>query len=153
MFGAALRLMAVGEAGRRLGDYAKIMATRYLVLSVAATAFLGAIVFALLAGFWELTSRNNDPVTSAAIMAGVLTAAGLLIAFVAYGTTRDKTPSVSEAFERPVQAFQAQVPATVNDIGRQIEYAVRTYGPVKVATAAAAGGLVAGLLARKFRQI
>ncbi|MBT3069882.1 hypothetical protein KKP04_03245 [Rhodomicrobium sp. Az07] len=144
--------MAVGEAGRRVGDYAKTMVTRYLVLSVAGTAFLGAIVFALLAGFWELTSRNNDPVTSAAIMAAVLTGVGLLIAFVAYGTTRE-TPSVTEAFDRPVQAFKEQVPATVNDIGRQIEYAVRTYGPVKVATAAAAGGLVAGLLARKFRQI
>jgi len=153
MFGTALRLLAVGEAGRRVGDYAKTMVTRYLVLSVAATAFLGAIVFAILAGFWELSSRNNDPISSAAIMAAVLALVGFLIALIAYGTTREKTPSVSEAFQRPVQAFQAQVPTSVDDIGRQIEYAVRTYGPVKVATAAAAGGLVAGLLAKKFRQI
>jgi hypothetical protein len=64
MFGAALKLMA-GEAGRRMGGYAKNLATRYLVLSAAGTVFLGAIVFAILAGFWALISQNDDPVASA----------------------------------------------------------------------------------------
>ena len=65
MFGAALRLIAAGEAGRRVGDYAKNLATRYLVLSAAGTALLGAIVFGILAGFWALMSRNYDPVAAA----------------------------------------------------------------------------------------
>jgi hypothetical protein len=153
MFGAALRLLAAGEAGRRLGDYVKNLATRYLVLSAAGTAFLGAIVFAILAGFWALISRNNDPVTSAGIMAGILALVGFLIALIAYGATRERQrPSVSEVIRQPVQAFQSQVP-TVDDVGRRIEGLVRQYGAVRVATAAAAGGLVAGLLAKKFRQI
>ena len=78
MFGAALRLIAAGEAGRRVGDYAKNLATRYLVLSAAGTAFLGAIVFGILAGFWALMSRNYDPVVAAGIMAGILRLGWLL---------------------------------------------------------------------------
>ncbi len=152
MFGAALRLLATGEAGRRLGDYVKTLTTRYLVLSAAGMAFLGAIVFAILAGFWALSSRNNDPVTSAAIMAGILALAGCLIALIAYGITREKPQaSVSQALRQPVQALQSQIP-TADDIGRQIEYAVKQYGPIRVATAAAAGGLIAGLIAKRYGE-
>jgi uncharacterized membrane protein len=152
MFGTALRLLAVGEASRRLGDYVKNLATKYLMLSAAGTVFLGAIVFATLAVFWALVSRNNDPVASAGIMAGILALVGFLIALIAYGITRERTPSARQALQEPAYALQSQVP-TVDDVGRQIEYAVRKYGAVRVATAAAAGGLIAGLLAKRFRQI
>ncbi len=152
MFGAILRLMAVGEAGRRMGGYVQNLMTRYLVLSVAGTAFLGAIIFGILAGFWALTSRTNNPVASAAIMAGILVLAGLLIALIAYGATRERTGSPSQAFSEPVAAMQSYVP-TVEDVGRQIESAARQYGPVRVVAAAAAGGLVAGLLAKRFRAL
>ena len=150
MFGAALRLLAVGEAGRRLGDYVQNLVTKYLVLSVAGTAFMSAIVFAMLAAFWALISRNHDPVASAGIMAGVLALVGFLIVFIAYGITHRKPQSVKQALVEPVKAAQNQMP-TMDDVGRQIELAVRQYGPVRVATAAAAGGLVAGLLAKRFR--
>ncbi len=159
MFGSILRLMAVGEASRRLGDYAKKLAVKYLALSAAGTVFLAAIVFAILAGFWALTSRNQDPILSAVIMAGILALVGFLIVLIAYGTTRAKPRSASRVLSNPVRAtenklsaMESQLP-TVDDIGRQIERAVQIYGPVRVAAAAAAGGIVAGLLAKKFRQI
>jgi hypothetical protein len=47
---------------------------------------------------------------------------------------------------------QRSQPSTVDEIGRQIEYAVRQYGPFRVASAVA-GGLLAGLLAKHFRPI
>jgi hypothetical protein len=151
MFGTVLRLMAVGEAGRRMGGYVQNLITRYLVLSVAGTAFLGAIVFVILAGFWGL-SRNNGPVTSAVIMAVILAFAGLLIALIAYGITREKPASVKQALMDPVHSVQSQLP-TVDDVGREIERAVARYGPVRVTAAAAVGGVVAGLMAKKLRRI
>jgi ElaB/YqjD/DUF883 family membrane-anchored ribosome-binding protein len=152
MFGAILRLMAVGEAGRRVGGYFQNLITKYLVLSVAGTAFLGAIIFAILAGFWALTSRNNNPVASAAIMAAILVLVGLLIALAAYGITRERRASPSAALSQPVTAVQSYLP-TVEDVGRQIELATREYGPLRVVAAAAAGGLVVGLLAKRLRAI
>jgi hypothetical protein len=151
MFGAALRLLAVGEAGRRMGAYVKNLTTRYLVLSVAGTAFAAAITFAMLAAFWALISRTEDPIASAGIMAGILALAGFLIVSIAYGITRRKSPSASLPLNEPVRVGQGQMP-TVEDIGRQIEYAARQYGPVRVASAAMAGGLLAGLLAKHFRH-
>jgi hypothetical protein len=153
MFGQALRLLAVGEAGQRLGGYVRNLATRYLVLSAAGMAFLGAIVFAILAGFWALDSSNRDPVTSAGIMAAILALVGFLIALIAYGITREKKPavSVSQVMRAPVQTLQSQIPS-VDDVGRQIEHAVKEYGPLRVTAAAAAGGLLAGLIARRYGQ-
>jgi hypothetical protein len=152
MFGAALRLLAVGEAGRRMGAYVKNSITRYLVLSVAGTAFAAAITFAMLAAFWALISRTEDPIASAGFMTGILALAGFLIVFIAYGITSQKSPSASLTLRNPVHAGQAEIP-TMNDIGRQIEYAARRYGPVRVASAAMAGGLLAGMLAKHFRQV
>jgi hypothetical protein len=152
MWGQALRLLAVGQVGQRLGGYAKNMATRYLVLSVAGTAFLGATVFAILAGFWALNSSNNNPVLSAGIMAGILVLVGCLIALVAFGITREKQEaSVSETIRQPFQSLQNQIP-TVDDVGRQIEDAVKQYGPLRVAAAAIASGVVAGLIARRYGE-
>ena len=70
MFGTALRLLAVGEAGRRMGVYVRNLTTKYLVLSVAGIAFTAAITFAMLAAFWALISWTQDPIASAGIMAG-----------------------------------------------------------------------------------
>jgi hypothetical protein len=151
MFGVALRLLAAGEAGRRLGDYVKHLTTRYLVLSVAGIIFLVAIVFGILAGFWAINSWMQNPIWSALIMMGIFLLAGFLIALTAYGITREKPQSASLALRDPVQAVQSHIP-TVEDVGREIETAVRRYGPARVAAAAAAGGLVAGLLAKRFTQ-
>lgn len=152
MWGQALRLLAVGQLGQRLGGYARNLATRYIVLSVAGTAFLGATVFAILAGFWALNSSNNNPVLSAGIMAGILVLVGCSIAVVAYGITREKQEAgVSQAIRQPFQSLQSQIP-TVDDVGRQIEHAVKQYGPLRVAAAAIAGGVVAGLIARRYGE-
>lgn len=152
MWGQALRLLAVGQVGQRLGGYARNLATRYLVLSVAGTAFLGATVFAILAGFWALNYSNNNPVLSAGIMAGILVLVGCLIALVAYGITRERRETgVREAISQPFQSLQNQIP-TVDDVGRQIEHAVKQYGPLRVAAAAIAGGVVAGLIARRYGE-
>jgi hypothetical protein len=152
MFGTALRLMAVGEAGRRLGDYVKNLTTRYLVLSTAGIPFAGATVFATLAAFWAINTEMQNPIWTALIMAGILVLAGFLIVLTAYGITREKPQSVSQALRQPVSTVQHQLP-TVEDVGRQIEVAVQRYGAVRVAVAAAAGGVMAGLLAKRFRQI
>ncbi len=152
MFGAALRLLAVGEAGQRLGDYVKHLTTKYLVLSAAGMIFLVAIVFAILAIFWGLISRNHDPVISAAIMSGGLALIGCLIAAIAYGITRRKLPSVKQALLEPVQAVKSEIPS-IEHVGRRIERAAQQYGAVRVTAAAAAGGLVAGLLAKRFGQV
>jgi hypothetical protein len=151
MFGTILRLMAVGEAGRRVGDYVQNLIRRYLALGIAGMAFLAAFVFLILAVFWALLYRNG-PVTSAVIMAVILALAGLLIVLIAYGITREKPPSVKQALMEPVHAAQSQIP-TVDDVGREIERAVAKYGPVRVTAAAAVGGLVAGLMAKRLRQI
>ncbi len=151
MFGTALRLLAVGEAGQRLGGYVRNLTKRYLMLGIAGIPFVAAIVFAILAVFWALTTWVQNPIWSAAIMVGILALVGLLIVLTAYGTTREETPSARQALRRPMQAVQSQFPS-VEDVGRQIEHAVRQYGAVRVATAAAAGGLIAGMLAKRFRQ-
>ncbi len=151
MFGAILRLLAAGEASRRLGDYLKHLTTKYLVLSAAGMIFLVAIVFAILAIFWGLISSNHDPAISAAIMAGGLGLIGCSIAVLAYGITRGKPPSARQALIEPIQAVKTEIPSA-EDIGRRIEQAARQYGPLRVTAAAAAGGLVAGLLAKHFGQ-
>src|SRR5215475_9896644 len=128
MFGGILRLMAVGEASRRLGGYVKSLVTKYLMLSAAGMIFLIAIVFGILAGFWALTSSIHDPVISAAIMAGALALIGLLTVLIAYGITGRKRLSAKQALRDPLPVVQNQVP-TVDDVGRQIEYAAHRYGP------------------------
>lgn len=153
MFGNALRLMAAGEAGRRVGDYIQNLITKYLVLAVAGGAFSAAMVFVTLAGFWALNKRTNDWVDSAAIMAGILALIGFLIVFVAYGlTANNKAPSVSAAMRNPVDTVRANIPA-VDDVGHQIETAVRQYGPLPVAAAAIGFGVVAGVMYKKYRNL
>ncbi len=151
MFGVALRLLAAGEAGRRLGDYVKNLTTRYIFLSVAGIVFLVAIAFAILAGFWALNLWMQNPIWAALIMMGICVLAGFSIALTAYGITREKPPSARAALRDPLQAVQTRMPS-VEDVGREIESAVRRYGPVRVTAAAMAGGLVAGLLAKRFGQ-
>jgi hypothetical protein len=152
MFGAILRLLAAGEAGRRLGDYVNHLKTKYLVLGAVGMIFLVAIVFAILAIFWGLISLNHNPAASAGIMAGALGLIGLLTVLIGFGTTRRKPQSASQVLRYPVQAAQSEVPM-VDDVGRLIERSVRDYGALRVTAAAAAGGLVAGLLAKRFGQI
>jgi hypothetical protein len=152
MFGAALRLLAAGEAGHRLGGYVRNLTKRYLVLGMAGIPFLAATAFGILAGFWALTSWTQNPTWSAVIMVGILVLVGLLIVLIAYGITGEETPSARQAIGQPVRAFQSQSPA-IDLVGRQIEHAVQQYGAIRVATAAAAGGLIAGLIAKRFRQI
>jgi hypothetical protein len=151
MFGAALRLMAAGVAGRRLGDYVKNLTTKYLMLAVAGIVFSIATAFAILAAFWALNTWMQNPIWTALIMLGIFTLAGFLIVLLAYGTTRTKPQSAKQAMQDPIQALQSQIPS-VEDVGHQIEQAVRRYGPMRVAGAAVAGGLIAGLLAKRFGQ-
>ena len=153
MFGAILRLLAAGEAGRRLGDYVNHLKTKYLVLGAAGMIFLVAIVFAILAIFWGLISLNHDPATSAGIMAGALGLIGLLDrVYSALELRSGSRQSASQALRYPVQAVQSEVPS-VENIGRLIEHSARDYGALRVTAAAAAGGLVAGLLAKRFGQM
>src|SRR6516162_1282276 len=99
MFGTALRLIAAGEAGRRLGDYLRNLTAKYLVLSAAGLVFAGAALFALLAGFWALDLWTRNPIWAALIMAGSLCLAGFLIALTAYGLTRGKPQTAKPAIE------------------------------------------------------
>src|SRR5215469_12474311 len=142
MFGTALKLIAAGEASRRLGEHLRKLTARYLVLSAAGAVFLAAALFALLAGFWALDLWIHNPVWDALIMAGSLCLAGFTIALIAYGLTREKPQNARGAIEPPLPAVLSSLP-TVEEVGRQIEEAARQYGPVRVTAAAAAGGLVA----------
>jgi hypothetical protein len=156
MLGTALRLLAAGEAGRHLGAYVKNLTTRYLMLAVAGMIFSTATVFGMLAAFWAINTKVQNPIWSALIMLGSLVLAGFLIVLIAYGSTRARPKSANTALRNtlqdPVQALQAQLPS-VDEVGHQIEEAVRRYGPFQVAAAAAAGGVVAGLLAKRFGQV
>ena len=151
MLGVALRLLATGEAGRRVGGYVKNLATRYIVLSVAGIALLVAIAFAILAGFWALNLWLLNPIWAALAMMGIFIFAALSIALIAYGITRERPLSAKAAMRDPLQAVQSRIPS-VEDVGREIKSAVHRYGPVRVAAAAMAGGVVAGLLAKRFGQ-
>jgi hypothetical protein len=150
MIGTALRLIAAGEASRRLGERLTNLTVKYLVLSAAGIVFGIAIVFALLAGFWALDLWTHNPVLDALIMAGSLCLAGLLIALTAYGLTKEKPLTAKHGIAPPLYAAQSL--PTVEDVGRQIDEAARQYGPVRVVAAAAAGGLVAGLLVKRLTQ-
>jgi hypothetical protein len=152
MFGTALRLMAAGEAGRRLGDYLRNLTAKYLVLSAAGIVFAGAALFVLLAGFWALDLWTHSPIWAALIMAGSLSLAGFLIVLTAYGLTRAKPQTAKRPIEPPLHGAQSSLPS-VEDAGRAIEEAARQYGPVRVAAAAAAGGLVAGVLVKRLTQV
>jgi hypothetical protein len=151
MWGTALRLLAAGRTGRRLGDYAKNMTARYLILALAAVALFWAAAFAALACYWALSDWTNNPIIAALIMAGGLCCSALSIALIAYGTTRESPRSARAPLREAGEAGEFAVP-TVEDVGREIENAVRRYGPLPVAAVAAAGGLVAGLLAKRFTQ-
>ncbi|MGO8954344.1 MAG: hypothetical protein ACLPWS_20395 [Rhodomicrobium sp.] len=153
MLGAILRLIAAGDARRRLGGYVQTAVTRYLVLVLAAAVFSAAAVFALLAGFWALNKWQQDPVLSAAFMAAILASIGSLIALIAFGVTREKNrPDARQALAVTAAPAPGELP-TVEDIGRQIEHAVRKHGPVRVLAAAVAGGVIAGLLAKRLGRI
>ena len=141
--------MAAGQGSRHLGDYVKKSVTRYLVLGIAGIPFVAALAFAALAIFWALTTVM-DPIYAAAAMVGISALAGLLIVLIAYGITREPQ-SVKQALTGPAQTLQGGVP-TVEDVGRQIETAVQRYGPFPVAAAAAAGGVIAGMLAKRYAE-
>jgi len=121
------------------------------MLAAAGMIFSIAGVFGMLAGFWALNTKTQNPVWSALIMLGILCLAGFLILLIAYGTTRQKPLGAKQAMQDPVQALAGQVPS-VEMVGQQIESAVRRYGAFQVAAAAAAGGMIAGLLAKRFNQ-
>jgi hypothetical protein len=70
------------------------------------TAFLGAIVFAILAGVWALTSGNYDPVTPAGIMAGILVLVGFIIVLIAYGVAWERPGIARQALRNLVEAIQ-----------------------------------------------
>lgn len=148
MFGTALRLLATGAAGRRVGGYVKNLRTRYLLLAIAGIIFSIAAGFGILAIFWKLILLNYDPVTSAAIMAGGLFLIGFLTVLIAYGTTEAASESVSQALTDPVAALRSEVPSA-EEVGRHIEDAVRIYGPLRVTAGAAVAGLIAGLLSKR----
>jgi len=153
MLGAILRLIAAGEAGRRLGGYVQTTLTRFLVLALSGAVFLAASAFALLAGFWALDKWLANPVLSAAFMAGILASIGFLIALTGSGLTREKSaPAAKQALAARGAPAPGELPA-VEDIGRQIEQAVRVHGPVRVLAVAAAGGVIAGLLAKRLGRI
>ncbi len=137
--------------GRRLGDYAKNLTARYLILGLAVLALLWAAGFAALASYWALSDWTKDPIMAALIMTGIFCCAALLIALIAYGTTRESPGSAEPVARKSVQAGEVFGPR-VEDVGREIENAVQRYGPLPVAAVAAAGGLVAGLLAKRFSQ-
>ncbi len=144
--------MAVGGGRQRLGDYVKNLVTRYLVLSMAGIPLLAAMAFAVLAIFWAINSWIGNPIYSAAIMVGIMGFMGLLIALIAYGITSQKPKSVSQALRPPLNTFQSAIPS-VDDVGREIDNAVRRYGPLRVAAAAAAGGIIAGLVAKRYAHV
>ena len=126
MFGVALRLLAAGGGSRHLGDYAKNLTARYMVLGVAGTVFLVATGFAVLAGFWALSDAKSHP--GVADHDGDLLFAGLSIALTAYGITRET--GALGARRRCPQAAQSYIPS-VDDVGREIETAVHRYGPFR----------------------
>ena len=87
MLGVILRLLAAGDGDRGAGDSLKNLTTRWLVFGIAGIIFASGIAFGVLAGFWALESRTQNPILSAVIMVGILILAALLIAFIAYGIT------------------------------------------------------------------
>jgi small-conductance mechanosensitive channel len=151
MWGVILRLLATGQASRRLGDYARNLTVRYLILGLAVAVAAVAAGFASLASYWALSAWVKGPILAALIMAAILCCVALLIALAAYGTTRESRQSAEPVVREPVQAGEAFNP-TVEDVGRGIENAVHRYGPLPVTAVAAAGGFVAALLAKRFSQ-
>ncbi len=148
MLGLILRLIAAGEGNRGAGKSVKNLTRKYLVLGIAGMIFATALAFATLAAFWAIEAWIQDPIWAAAIMGGILILASLLTTLIAYGITEgQETPSPGKVIS------QALLPVPIEDVGRHIETAAHEYGAVRVATAAAAGGVLIGILAKKFGQI
>ena len=78
MIGVALRFLTSGQTSRRLGDYARNLTARYLILGLAALALFWAAGFAALASYWALSGWTKDPVQAALIMAAIFICAALL---------------------------------------------------------------------------
>jgi hypothetical protein len=151
MWRVALKALAAADAGQRLAGYAKNLTARYLMLGVALIVALAGASFAVLAGFWALNARMGDPMQTALIMTAIFFFAACSIALIAYGTTKEKPEAASEVRRVSFGSAEANLP-TPEEVGREIENAVRRYGPLPVAAAAVAGGFVAGLLAKRFVQ-
>jgi cytochrome bd-type quinol oxidase subunit 2 len=151
MWRVALNALAAGSAGRRLAGYARNLTARYLILGVALIVALAGACFAALAAFWALNSWTQDPMRTALVMTAIFFVAALSIAAFGYGITREKTPALEPAPRVALGGAEAYLPAP-EDIGREIENAVRRHGPLPVAAAAVAGGFVAALLAKRFTQ-
>ena len=148
MLGFILRLIAAGEGNRGAGESLKDLTKKYLVLGIAGMIFATALIFGTLAAFWAIEAWIQNPIWSAVIMVGILILVALLTALIAYGLTRgEETPSPSKIITQEI------LPVPVEEIGRQIEDAARQYGALRVASAAAAGGLLMGFLAKRFGQI
>ena len=149
MWRVALNALAAGSAGRRLAGYARNLTARYLILGVAAIVALAGTCFAALAAFWALNSWTQDPMRTALVMTAIFFFAALSIAAFGYGITREKTQSAWPAPGDAAGGLEMSLPSP-EDIGREIENAVRRHGPLPVAVAAVAGGLLAALLAKRF---
>jgi hypothetical protein len=161
MFGTALKLLEQPIKRQllraelqleRMGDRFQNLLLRIGLLLVAGLVFIAAGVFVCLGGFWGFELLISAPAAAGA-MVGCLFLFGLLITLVAFGITQQKKirPKAVERYE--VRALRPAVGPTVDDIGRQIEMAVEQYGALRVTAAAAAAGLIAGVVARRFRQI
>ncbi len=148
MWRVALKVLAAGSSGQRLAGYAKNLTARYLILGGALIVALAGASFAALAAFWALNSWTQDPMQTALIMTAIFFFAACSIAAFAYGTTREKPQSAGSVQAGAPVGAEAYLPEP-EDVGREIENAVRRYGPLPVAAAAVAGGFVAGLLAKR----
>jgi hypothetical protein len=143
-----MKLLAVGEASRQVGGYVNNLATRYLILMVAFTIFLGAFAYGTLATYWKLTSLNWTPVQAALGVACGLLLIAFLMALLAYGTTQASKPEPLLE-NNALSPMPAIADLTPEDVGRHIERAVALHGAGKVVAFAAAGGIIAGMLSRR----
>jgi hypothetical protein len=137
MLRMALALLSTAQFGARIKDSVERGLRQAAVAAVAAVFLMAAGVFALIATYHVLISSFQfTPAEAAAIMAGSLLLAGVLILAIA--------PRVGQPQRKPAPAPAVAAGQTMGLIDQTVGQAVQQIGPVNLVAIAFLAGLFAG---------
>ncbi|MEM7191939.1 MAG: phage holin family protein [Pseudomonadota bacterium] len=132
MLRLALSLVSSLQTGAMIKDTVRRSVRRTVILVAATIILLFAFGFGLVAGYHALMELDLSPLTSAAIVAGILAVIGFVLLMVGLHKPRPKQPDFVNA---PAEGL-AMVDESVNKAMKQV-------GPLTLLAVAFAAGLLA----------